>query len=232
MDDPGGRRGRTHNAEGARQAILDAAEAVFAEHGFDGARVDAIAARSGYNKSLIFQYFGDKLSLYAAVIRNADNLTRPLQDRALSMLIRAENLDDYEYLKGMIREFFGDYFDYMVAHPNFMRILNWEMAEGFQIYSKVLTERDFQDVVDFAPALQKLVASGRLRSSFNPMVQLILSVFTTYLYLGMLPMIKIFMPDVDITSEEGLAQAREFIIGFVIHGLLADPSEAKSTPDT
>ena len=57
-----------HDAEGAREAILNAGEEVFAEHGFDGARIDAIAKSSGYNKSLIFQYFGDKLGLYAAVI--------------------------------------------------------------------------------------------------------------------------------------------------------------------
>jgi hypothetical protein len=32
MDDPERRRGRVHNAEGAREAILNAAETVFAEH--------------------------------------------------------------------------------------------------------------------------------------------------------------------------------------------------------
>ena len=69
MPDLPSKRGRTHDAEGAREAILNAAEKVFAEHGFDGARIDVIAKESGYNKSLIFQYFDDKLSLYAAVIR-------------------------------------------------------------------------------------------------------------------------------------------------------------------
>jgi AcrR family transcriptional regulator len=37
MSKPGSRSGRTHDAEGAREAILNAAEEVFAEHGFDGA---------------------------------------------------------------------------------------------------------------------------------------------------------------------------------------------------
>ena len=76
MPEPGSRRGRTHDAEGAREAILNAAEDVFAEHGFDGARIDAIAAAAGYNKSLIFQYYGDKLALYAEVIRRADDQTQ------------------------------------------------------------------------------------------------------------------------------------------------------------
>ena len=63
MSEPDSRRGRAHDAQAAREAILNAAEAVFAEHGFDGARIDAIAALAGYNKSLIFQYFDDKLGL-------------------------------------------------------------------------------------------------------------------------------------------------------------------------
>jgi TetR/AcrR family transcriptional regulator len=71
MPDLPSKRGRTHDAEGAREAILNAAEKVFAEHGFDAARIDAIAQESGNNKSLLFQYFGDKLALYAAVIRRA-----------------------------------------------------------------------------------------------------------------------------------------------------------------
>jgi AcrR family transcriptional regulator len=43
MPDLPSKRGRTHDAEGAREAILNAAEKVFAEHGFDGARIDVIA---------------------------------------------------------------------------------------------------------------------------------------------------------------------------------------------
>ena len=49
--EPGSRRGRTHDAEGAREAILNAAEEVFAEHGFDGARIDSIAKVAGYNRA-------------------------------------------------------------------------------------------------------------------------------------------------------------------------------------
>src|SRR6266568_7554784 len=87
---PPGKRGRAHDAEGTREAILDAAEEVFAEHGFDGARIDAIAAASGYNKSLIFQYFDDKLGLYAEVTRRADREMSELQARLLAPLLEDE----------------------------------------------------------------------------------------------------------------------------------------------
>jgi AcrR family transcriptional regulator len=44
----------------ARQRILAAARAEFAEKGFDGARVDAIALRAQVNKALIYYYFKSK----------------------------------------------------------------------------------------------------------------------------------------------------------------------------
>ncbi len=44
----------------SKQLILDAATAVFAEKGFDGARVDEIARRAGVNKALIYYYFESK----------------------------------------------------------------------------------------------------------------------------------------------------------------------------
>ena len=109
---------------------MNAGEEVFAEHGFDGARIDAIAKASGYNKSLIFQYFGDKLGLYAAVIRRADEQTRTWQNEAVSALSAAEPDKRVDHLKDLLRTYIGEYFDYLVEHPRIMRIYNWEMAEG------------------------------------------------------------------------------------------------------
>src|SRR5579885_3299792 len=73
MPETGRKRGRerVYDAERTRETILNAAEAVFAEHGFDGTAVDAIAAEAGYNKSLIFQYFSSKLGLYTEVLKRA-----------------------------------------------------------------------------------------------------------------------------------------------------------------
>ena len=81
------KKGRARDAKGTREAILAAAEIVFAEHGFDGARVDTIASTSSYNKSLIGQYFGDKLGLYAEVIKRADREVDELLARAFAPLL-------------------------------------------------------------------------------------------------------------------------------------------------
>ncbi|MGE5397501.1 MAG: TetR/AcrR family transcriptional regulator [Chitinophagales bacterium] len=47
----------------SRKKILQAAEEVFSEKGFDGARVDEIARRSGVNKALLYYYFQNKESI-------------------------------------------------------------------------------------------------------------------------------------------------------------------------
>jgi AcrR family transcriptional regulator len=60
----------------ARQRLIDAALAVFGEHGFKGASTRAIAARAGVNIAAIPYYFGGKDGLYGAVAGHiADRIT-------------------------------------------------------------------------------------------------------------------------------------------------------------
>ena len=48
--------------------ILKAAAEIFAEHGFAGARVEAIAQAAGINKAMLYYRVGDKARLYELVI--------------------------------------------------------------------------------------------------------------------------------------------------------------------
>ncbi len=60
-----GSRGRP---EESRAAILQAAVREFSREGVAGARTDAIARAAGVNKALLYYYFKDKETLYAAVL--------------------------------------------------------------------------------------------------------------------------------------------------------------------
>jgi AcrR family transcriptional regulator len=222
MPDLPSKRGRTHDAEGAREAILNAAEKTFAEHGFDGARIDVIAKESGYNKSLIFQYFDDKLSLYAAVIRRADDQTRDVQNQALAEFRRITEPLDFAELRRLLREYIGWYFDFLIEHPNITRIYNWEMAEGWQIFSKVLSERDFQDVEDFAPLFQKIQAVGLMRPGLDPLLQFTAANFVTFAYLAIVPFYQSLMLK-GVGSPQELKLARDFLVEFITDGLLIQP---------
>jgi AcrR family transcriptional regulator len=65
------RPGRPRSVE-ADQAIVDAALAVFAEEGFDGLTMEAVAARAGVGKATVYRRYPGKAEL---VIRAASCLT-------------------------------------------------------------------------------------------------------------------------------------------------------------
>ncbi len=225
---PGHRRGRAHDAEGARDAILDAGERVFAKHGFDGARIDAIAQEAGYNKSLIFQYFEDKLGLYSAVIRRADNDMRVWQDEALKELREIEAAPlNVDRIRDLLRRFVGVYFDYLVEHPNVLRIYNWELAEGWQTFAQIWNERDRQDVEEFTPVFDKLQEAGLLRAEPNALLQYTTALFACHTYLAVPSMYRDLVPSGDFSSPEAIRAGREFTIDFITSGLLVQPGKDK-----
>lgn len=57
------------DAEATREALLTAATALFAELGFDGTTVGAIALRARVNKAMISYYFEGKHGLYTAILK-------------------------------------------------------------------------------------------------------------------------------------------------------------------
>jgi TetR/AcrR family transcriptional regulator len=58
----------TRNSEATKAQILDAAEAEFAVTGLSAARTEAIAAKTGVTKAMIYYYFQNKEELYRAVL--------------------------------------------------------------------------------------------------------------------------------------------------------------------
>ena len=72
---------RTRDATRTREAILDAARTLFAEHGYEGATVRMVAAEAGITQGLITRYFGSKEGLFLAAsdvsLRSADAMAGP-----------------------------------------------------------------------------------------------------------------------------------------------------------
>lgn len=76
-------------------AILKAARTVFLRDGFNGASIAAIQTLAGGSKSTIYQYFGNKAGLFAAVVKyqcdqsmgefNLDDLSGEIEDILLQV---------------------------------------------------------------------------------------------------------------------------------------------------
>jgi len=73
---------RPERADAARnrRRVLDAAAALFGEHGVDGISMDAVARAAGVGKGTLFRRFGDRQGLLVALLDAAE---RRLQDDLL-----------------------------------------------------------------------------------------------------------------------------------------------------
>jgi len=103
--------------EKTRQDILAAAYEEFVERGLDGARVDAIAARTATAKRMIYYYFGSKEGLYLAVLEQAYAGIREAE-RGLDLL----GLEPREAIGRLV----AFTFDYHEANPGFSRLVSIE----------------------------------------------------------------------------------------------------------
>ena len=63
-----GRRGRRPGAPDTRAAILAAARSRFAEHGYAGTTIRAVATDAGVDAALVHHYFGTKDELFLAAL--------------------------------------------------------------------------------------------------------------------------------------------------------------------
>lgn len=75
-----------------RQRVLDAAEGEFAEAGYRGATMAAIAARAGVSTGNLYRYFAGKDALFGTLFPTefADELLRLLRKRVRSLTLAAD----------------------------------------------------------------------------------------------------------------------------------------------
>jgi len=218
-----GRR-RVYNAEKTRETILDAAEVSFAEHGFNGVSIDAIAKKAGYNKSLLFQYFGNKLGLYTEVVKRADAAMSELLARVVSPLSKTgEIVKDRRAFKGFLKLLCGTFFDYLMEHPLFMRMLAWEQAEGWRTYAKIVPRMLTDEDNLLETIFQKATKRGVLRSEYPPLIQMSTILQLCLTHLTFIPLYEIILRDGKrLRSKDSLSRAKEYVIAFAVGGTIKD----------
>ncbi len=92
------RRGRRPAGQDTRTALIDAARSVFAENGYDGATVRAIATRAGVDAAMVNHWFGSKEGLFAQAV-----LELPFDPMELQKALR--NGPDEELGERIVRTF-------------------------------------------------------------------------------------------------------------------------------
>ncbi len=128
---------RIRDAAAARESLLDAAQTAFAESGFSGARIDDIAKSSGYNKSLIFQYFSDKAGLYQAVVKRLRENSDAASTQALGEVVGQNTTLDRTQLEGLLRASVAWSFAHLSSEPEYLKLFAWEMAESWKAFQAI-----------------------------------------------------------------------------------------------
>ena len=106
---------RSRDSDRSQLTILAAARDEFAQAGLGGARMDRIAERAQLNKRLIYYYFGSKDGLFLAVLESAY-----ADIRAAEQQLHLLDLAPAQAIRRLI-EFTWDYY---LAHPEFITLLN------------------------------------------------------------------------------------------------------------
>lgn len=139
-------------------ALLRAAEEVFAEQEAELVTVEEIAARAGVAVGSIYNHFGSKSGLRAAVVERALAVDRTYMDRAYT-----PERDPVEQLYSAAEE----YFEFYLAHPEYFRMLAFPAAPGRYAAGKDMAQRLAESVNEqnrrLVEALRGGMAAGALR---------------------------------------------------------------------
>jgi AcrR family transcriptional regulator len=116
---------RERNGARSREAILDAAQQLFAHRGYEATSLQDVGAAAGVSRGTPGYFFGSKEELYRAVLERGleqvRSAVRSGRDRALASAEPPEVV-----LAGVV----GEYYDFICDHPAFIRLIEWEALSG------------------------------------------------------------------------------------------------------
>lgn len=208
--------------ESTRSAILEAAERLFAEKGFDRGRLEDVAEAVGIRRASIVYYFRDKRELYDAVL---DGVFSDFRGR----------LDDTLSAPGPFRERVDaaivEWVDYVGKRPTFARIILREVADtGTDAPPAAMPH-----ILPFMPIVQRFLerqaADADLQTVRIAPVHLASAIAgATVFFVAAIPSL---VPDVgfDPVSPDHLETHRAEVLK-IAHHLMGLSDEAATTEDT
>lgn len=149
--------------------ILDVAEKVFSELGYDGASTRLISGEANVNMAMLNYYFGSKEGLFIAIFERKINSFSTL----LQNITEDDSLSAWNKLEGCIEK----YIDRVVANSCFHKLINREvsLSKHPDITDKI-TDILMTNVLEF----KKVIADGIDNGSFFEDADVELCVATIY----------------------------------------------------
>ncbi|HEV7731863.1 MAG TPA: TetR/AcrR family transcriptional regulator [Candidatus Binatia bacterium] len=169
------RLSRAGRGEETRRAILRAAEEVFAERGYAGARMEDVAERVGIRRASVVHHFSDKQRLYVALL---DDLFGGLLEGYRAALSGPDPLTE------RLLRCIDVWVERVESRPGLLRISLWEMARASPSEAVPMTSRVQPIVSLLVDTIREGQAQGLCRNDVEP-VGLVMSVAGTTAFLGL-----------------------------------------------
>jgi AcrR family transcriptional regulator len=203
---PGGEPSSLTKGERTAQRILDVAEQLFAEKGFDGATLRDIAGRVGIREPGLYNHFASKEALYRSVLERA---LQPLADAIDELMEREASPEELKALPARLT-------DLIALHPNIVALMYRSLLGSADAPGHELMEDWLERLFLKGAALLEGAGGGGDRReralSMIAMFNLTTSYFLTQRIYGRIA-------GDDILSDENLARQKR-LVSRVYRGLL------------
>ena len=176
--------------------ILDVAERVFSDLGFDGSSTRMISSEAGVNMAMLNYYFGSKEGLFLAVFERKLGSFRTL----LQNIGNDDSISSWDKFAKCI----DNYVDRIIVNNCFQKMINRELS---MTKRWDLTDRISEIVMLNANELKKILEEGIKNGSFSKYTDpqlVIATVFGTKNYIINTPQISSMMLGHDIRDEKYL----------------------------
>ena len=153
-------RSRKYDPAETKRDILSVATKEFAKYGYNGARIDAIAAQTSTTKRMIYYYFGGKERLYITVLER-----EYAKIRSYEAGLHLESVEP----EAAIRRLTEFTFDYDHANPDFVRLVAIENIHHARHLAKSKEIRKVNATI--VDTIDEIVQRGRIEGIFHASVR-------------------------------------------------------------
>lgn len=201
---PAPRRAPRRKGEVTRERILDVAEGLFAERGYDGTPLRDVASRVGLRIPSLYNHFRSKESLYAAVLE---------RDVGPVVRVMVEFVEQGRDASAAAPELIALVMETVAAHPALPRLIQHETLSGGARLTPML--RDF--IVPLLGHGRAMAETSALEAGWerDDVPLLVLAIYHVVVgFFSMAPLYK-DLNGTDLLAEEALARQTRFLTQLV-----------------
>ncbi|MBS1241742.1 MAG: TetR/AcrR family transcriptional regulator [Gemmatimonadetes bacterium] len=210
---------RERDAARSREAILEAAEQLFAERGYDATSLSDVGQAAGVSRGTPGYFFGSKADLYRAVLEHcfaeATATIRIGRDRALASQESPDVI-----LAGIVR----DYFDFLAERPSYVKLMERNaLGDGPPTDAELVRPIGQEALAAFMAELG--VGRQRAREAAHLLLSLLSLCWFPVVHAGTY----VTAVGLDPASRRFAEERRQHVIALILHGA-AGVLGGKTTP--